>query len=134
MRPGLILWALLDFCWIVKQVQDFGQISNSILLTFGFQLWYVFDAEFNEVNSRFAFVPFFFSFFSFTLPLLISTFYHSFISHTTFNRYFLFFFLIVGYHSHTNGYHYRRVWVYALGWGPHLGSLHLLTSTSLLIL
>ncbi|KAG0149133.1 hypothetical protein CROQUDRAFT_59670 [Cronartium quercuum f. sp. fusiforme G11] len=48
MRPGLILWALLDFCWIVKQASNFGRISNSILLTFGFQLWYVFDAEINE--------------------------------------------------------------------------------------
>ncbi|EGG12616.1 uncharacterized protein MELLADRAFT_114812 [Melampsora larici-populina 98AG31] len=48
MRPGLILWALLDFCWIIKQFNDFGRVSNSILLTFGFQLWYVFDAEFNE--------------------------------------------------------------------------------------
>ena len=50
MRPGLILWALLDFCWVLKQVHEFGRPSNSILLAFIFQFWYVFDAEYNEVS------------------------------------------------------------------------------------
>lgn len=48
MRPGLILWALLDFCWVLKQIEQFGGPSNSILLAFAFQFWYVFDAEYNE--------------------------------------------------------------------------------------
>ncbi|PLW21306.1 hypothetical protein PCANC_05033 [Puccinia coronata f. sp. avenae] len=48
MRPGLILWALLDFCWVLKQIHHSGSPSNSILLTFIFQFWYVFDAEYNE--------------------------------------------------------------------------------------
>ncbi|MBW0517014.1 hypothetical protein O181_056729 [Austropuccinia psidii MF-1] len=48
MRPGLILWILLNFCWVVKQVENFGRPTNSILLAFIFQFWYVFDAEYNE--------------------------------------------------------------------------------------
>ncbi|CAH7688666.1 delta14-sterol reductase [Phakopsora pachyrhizi] len=48
MRPGLILWVVLNFCWSIKQIQNFGKLSNSMVLCFLFHFWYVFDAEYNE--------------------------------------------------------------------------------------
>lgn len=52
LRPGLILWALLDIaCACHQYVQLRGRITDSMLLVVAFQSWYVIDALYNEVSS-----------------------------------------------------------------------------------
>ncbi|KAI5481885.1 C-14 sterol reductase [Pseudohyphozyma bogoriensis] len=48
LRPGLILWAILDVALIARQYADIGRVTDSILLVVAFHVWYVFDAEYNE--------------------------------------------------------------------------------------
>lgn len=50
MRPGLILWVIIDLAFVAKQWNDLGRITDSILLTVAFHSWYVLDAEWNEVG------------------------------------------------------------------------------------
>lgn len=50
MRPGLILWVIIDLAMIAKQYHDIGRVTDSILLTVAFHSWYVLDAEWNEVS------------------------------------------------------------------------------------
>jgi delta14-sterol reductase len=58
MRPGLILWIVIDLSMMAWQYERIGRVTDSIVLTTAFHLWYVFDAEFNEV-SIFPRLPFF---------------------------------------------------------------------------
>ncbi|TIB33819.1 hypothetical protein E3P86_02927 [Wallemia ichthyophaga] len=48
LRPGLILWWLIDISLVCKQYTNYGRISDSMLLVLGFQGWYVFDALYCE--------------------------------------------------------------------------------------
>ncbi|TIB72323.1 hypothetical protein E3Q23_03440 [Wallemia mellicola] len=48
LRPGLILWWLIDMSLVCKQYTNYGRISDSMLLVIGFQGWYVFDALYCE--------------------------------------------------------------------------------------
>lgn len=52
MRPGLILWIVIDFSMMAYQYHTIGRVTDSMILTIAFHTWYVVDAEFNEV-SRF---------------------------------------------------------------------------------
>lgn len=53
MRPGLILWVIIDLGMIAWQYERIGRITDSILLTTAFHTFYVLDAEFNEVRFSF---------------------------------------------------------------------------------
>ncbi|OSD07127.1 ERG4/ERG24 ergosterol biosynthesis protein [Trametes coccinea BRFM310] len=49
LRPGLILWVLIDIAMACEQaVRRGGSITDSMWLVLGFQSWYVFDALYNE--------------------------------------------------------------------------------------
>ncbi|GAA6023015.1 hypothetical protein JCM11491_000357 [Sporobolomyces phaffii] len=48
MRPGLILWVIIDLGMIAWQYERIGRITDSIILTTAFHTFYVLDAEFNE--------------------------------------------------------------------------------------
>ena len=48
LRPGLILWMLLDIACAVKQYQTLGYITGSMILINMFQGFYVWDALYNE--------------------------------------------------------------------------------------
>ncbi|GAA6064079.1 hypothetical protein JCM10212_002721 [Sporobolomyces blumeae] len=48
MRPGLILWVIIDLAMIAWQYERIGRVTDSILLTTAFHAFYVVDAEFNE--------------------------------------------------------------------------------------
>jgi Delta14-sterol reductase len=50
LRPGLILWALIDISMACEQaVRNGGRITDSMCLVLAFQIWYVADACYNEV-------------------------------------------------------------------------------------
>ena len=52
LRPGLILWVLLDIsCACHQFVQLHGRVTDSMLLVCAFQGWYVVDALYNEVRG-----------------------------------------------------------------------------------
>ncbi|KAA8495689.1 7-dehydrocholesterol reductase [Porphyridium purpureum] len=42
-RVGMISWSMLNFCFVQKQYETFGQISNSMVLTVALQLVYIVD-------------------------------------------------------------------------------------------
>jgi hypothetical protein len=50
MRPGLILWVIIDLAMIAWQYERIGRVTDSIILTTAFHAFYVLDAEFNEVS------------------------------------------------------------------------------------
>lgn len=50
MRPGLILWVLIDLCLAAAQYNKIGRITDSMYLVVAFHAWYVIDAEWNEVT------------------------------------------------------------------------------------
>ncbi|GAA93938.1 uncharacterized protein L969DRAFT_43901 [Mixia osmundae IAM 14324] len=47
-RPGLILWLLLDLALAAKQYADIGRVTDSMVLVVLFHAVYVFDALYNE--------------------------------------------------------------------------------------
>ncbi len=52
LRPGLMLWALVDIAMACTQaVRRGGQITDSMWLVVLFQCWYVADALYNEVGQ-----------------------------------------------------------------------------------
>lgn len=53
MRPGLILWIVIDFSMMAYQYSTTGRVTDSMILTVAFHTWYVLDAEFNEVRCCF---------------------------------------------------------------------------------
>ena len=50
MRPGLILWVIIDLAMVAKQYASLGRVTDSLCLVVAFHSWYVFDAEYNEVR------------------------------------------------------------------------------------
>ena len=48
LRPGLILWALLDISCVCHQYTKFGWVSDSIVLVTLFHVWYIVDSLINE--------------------------------------------------------------------------------------
>lgn len=51
LRPGLILWVLVDIGIACEQaVRRGGNITDSMWLVLVFQFWYVVDALYNEVS------------------------------------------------------------------------------------
>jgi Delta14-sterol reductase len=54
LRPGLILWVLVDISMACEQAVRRGGlhlITDSMWLVLAFQTWYVADALYNEVNT-----------------------------------------------------------------------------------
>jgi delta14-sterol reductase len=55
LRPGLILWVLIDISMACEQAMRLGgRITDSMWLVLAFQTWYVSDALYNEVCRTFA--------------------------------------------------------------------------------
>jgi delta14-sterol reductase len=50
LRPGLILWMILDICMVFKQYSLIGRVTDSMYLVLIFQSIYVFDAVYNEAG------------------------------------------------------------------------------------
>lgn len=50
LRPGMILWAIIDFAMVAKQYNDLGRVTDSMILVVAFHTWYVVDALYNEVR------------------------------------------------------------------------------------
>ena len=50
LRPGMILWAIIDFAMVAKQYNDLGRVTDSMWLVVVFHTWYVVDALYNEVS------------------------------------------------------------------------------------
>lgn len=48
LRPGLILWIVLNVCFAINQWVDLGRVTVSMVLVNLFQGWYVVDALWNE--------------------------------------------------------------------------------------
>lgn len=48
LRPGLILWALIDISCMCEQYVRFGQVTESMVLVLIFHTWYAFDAIYYE--------------------------------------------------------------------------------------
>lgn len=48
LRPGMILWPILNFTFLVHQYQTVGRITDSMILVNVFQFWYVIDSFINE--------------------------------------------------------------------------------------
>ncbi|GJJ15769.1 hypothetical protein Clacol_010047 [Clathrus columnatus] len=54
LRPGLILWALIDIAMACEQATRLGgKITDSMLLVLIFQIWYIGDGLYNEVYTSF---------------------------------------------------------------------------------
>jgi len=48
LRPGLMLWALIDLSMAAYQYEKYGHVTYSMMLVCAFQIWYVGDALFSE--------------------------------------------------------------------------------------
>ncbi|KAI9209915.1 ergosterol biosynthesis ERG4/ERG24 [Polychytrium aggregatum] len=48
LRPGLILWAILNLSYAAKQYHELGRVTNSMILVQIFEIYYVLDALINE--------------------------------------------------------------------------------------
>ncbi|KAL7268992.1 erg24, C-14 sterol reductase [Rhizina undulata] len=48
LRPGLILWPILNFAFLSRQYMSHGRVTDSMILVNVFQFWYVFDSLWNE--------------------------------------------------------------------------------------
>ncbi|KAF2878207.1 ergosterol biosynthesis ERG4/ERG24 [Massariosphaeria phaeospora] len=48
LRPGMLLWVILDVSWIMQQYRNFGRVTDSILLVTIAQTVYTFDAFYME--------------------------------------------------------------------------------------
>ena len=59
LRPGLILWVLINISMACEQATRRGgkleNITDSMWLVLAFQSWYVIDALYNEVEDTFVF-------------------------------------------------------------------------------
>ncbi len=44
LRPGLIGWTIMNYCFLVAQYEDYGYVSSSMVLVCIFQAWYVLDS------------------------------------------------------------------------------------------
>lgn len=54
LRPGLILWALINLSMMAKQYEKHGVVTNSMILVNLFQGYYVYDALISEVRHAHA--------------------------------------------------------------------------------
>ena len=52
LRPGLILWLLIDISMACEQAVRLGTVTDAMALVVAFQGLYVLDALYNEVRSR----------------------------------------------------------------------------------
>ena len=52
LRPGLILWLLVDISMACEQAVRLGTVTDAMALVVAFQGLYVLDALYNEVRSR----------------------------------------------------------------------------------
>ena len=50
LRPGLIGWVILDFCFAVQSYEERGHVPAALLLIVGFHFLYVADALWYEVR------------------------------------------------------------------------------------
>ncbi len=50
LRPGLILWVLINLSMAAKQFEKHGQVTSSMILVLAFQTYYVYDALSSEVS------------------------------------------------------------------------------------
>lgn len=48
LRPGLIGWALINYCMLAKQYETHGYVTNSMVLVCAFQGFYVWDGLWSE--------------------------------------------------------------------------------------
>jgi delta14-sterol reductase len=48
LRPGMMMWPLLNFAHLAHQYNTFGRVTDSIVLVNIFHLWYVVDSYINE--------------------------------------------------------------------------------------
>jgi protein-S-isoprenylcysteine O-methyltransferase Ste14 len=48
LRPGMLLWAILDISYIMQQYRNFGKVTDSIVLITIAQCVYIFDALYME--------------------------------------------------------------------------------------
>ncbi|KAI5847777.1 ergosterol biosynthesis ERG4/ERG24 [Morchella snyderi] len=48
LRPGMIMWPILNFAFLAHQYNTHRYVSDSMVLVNVFQFWYVFDALYNE--------------------------------------------------------------------------------------
>lgn len=48
LRPGMILWPILNFTFLAHQYSSSGRITDSMILVNVFQFWYVIDSFINE--------------------------------------------------------------------------------------
>lgn len=48
MRPGLIGWVIINYCFMAKQYEVQGTVTASMILVCMFQTWYILDALFFE--------------------------------------------------------------------------------------
>ena len=56
LRPGLILWVLIDISMLCEQAVrrgGFANVTDSMWLVLSFQGWYVMDSLYNEVGVYF---------------------------------------------------------------------------------
>lgn len=52
LRPGLILWLLINISSACEQYVRIGRVTDSMWLVLLFQAWYVVDALYLEVSTR----------------------------------------------------------------------------------
>ncbi|KAF8251840.1 ERG4/ERG24 ergosterol biosynthesis protein [Wilcoxina mikolae CBS 423.85] len=48
LRPGMILWPVLNFSYLAHQYQTLGRVTDSMIIVNIFQFWYVIDSFINE--------------------------------------------------------------------------------------
>ncbi|KAI5804488.1 ergosterol biosynthesis ERG4/ERG24 [Geopyxis carbonaria] len=48
MRPGMMMWPLLNMTHMAHQYQTYGSVTDSMILVNIFQMWYVIDSYINE--------------------------------------------------------------------------------------
>lgn len=48
LRPGLLGWIWINFCFAYKQYHDLNRVTNSMILVLAFHTFYVADALWNE--------------------------------------------------------------------------------------
>ena len=48
LRPGLMLWPILNFAFLARQYATLGRVTDSMVLVNVFQFWYVLDSFINE--------------------------------------------------------------------------------------
>ena len=54
LRPGMILWLLIDISMVCEQAVrrgGFANVTDSMWLVLAFQFWYVVDGLYNEVST-----------------------------------------------------------------------------------